>query len=718
MKLRWRSAGNALALLSILVLAALVQVADPAWLRAMRHQVFDQYQRWQPRVWQDQPVRVIDIDEESLARLGQWPWPRTRMAELVDRARAAGAAALGFDVVFAEPDRTSPQAMARQWALTPRQRTLLDGLPDHDQRFAEAIAPGGVVLGFSLQVAGEVAPGASGDALPQRARFVQLGPPALQGLPQGEAVVPPLPPLAAAAQGHGALSFVPDGDGVLRRLPLLVRVQDRLLPSLVAEMLRVGQDQSNYLLRSEPEPIGGLAELRVGQVTLPSTAAGEFWLHYSQPAPARRIAAWKVLEGQVDPAELRDRLLLVGSSAQGLLDLRFTPLGTVVPGLEVHAQALEQALSGAFLRRPTWMQPLELLALLVGGLLVGTLALTRGPLLPAAVALALPLALGLAGWWAFASQRLLLDPLTPTLGIALAYALTSLLRHQASEQRRRWLSQAFSRYVSPNLVSHIVRHPEQLALSGARRHCSFIFTDLAGFTGLMERIDPADAVELLNGYLDGMIAIVFRHQGTLDRIIGDALAIMFSAPVDQPDHRQRAFDCALEMQRFAHDFAIRQQVLGEPLGHTRIGVHSGEVIVGNFGGRAMFDYRALGDAVNTASRLEGANKYLGTRVCVSEAVLAGCPGARVRCVARLRPKGKQKVLRVYQPLHDGLDLPVDEAALQAYAQAYAAMAAGEEGALQAFETLARQQPGDALVQLHLERLRRGERGDLIVLDSK
>ncbi|MFT3719009.1 CHASE2 domain-containing protein [Pseudorhodoferax sp.] len=711
---RWRGRVHALVLAAILAAAAALHVVAPDWLQTLRHMVFDQYQRWQPRAWQDLAVRVIDIDDESMARLGQWPWPRTRLAELVDRTRAAGAAALGFDFVFAEPDRSSPRVLAPQWPLPPPLREALERLPDYDQRFAASLAPGGVVLGFAVR------PEADGAApavpLPERARFVLLGWPLADRLLEAGTVVAPLPLLAEAAAGIGAMNYVPDGDGVLRRLPLLLRqqAQQRLLPSLVAEMLRVGQHETNFVLRAGAEPQDGLAELRVGRIALPTTPDGEIWLHFSPPAPARTIPAWQLLEGRVPAQALQGRLLLVGTSAQGLRDLRSTPLGSAVPGVEVHAQALEQALSGHFLLRPTWVETLELLAMLLGGLLVGTLALTRGPLPSAAAALAVLAAFGGAGWWAFTRQQLLVDPLTPALGVLAVLLPCSLLRHHASEQRRRWLSQAFSRYVSPNLVDYIVRHPDELALSGERRDCSFIFTDLAGFTGLMERIDPADAVGLLNAYLDGMIAIVFRHQGTLDRIVGDALAIMFSAPVHQPDHRRRAFDCALEMQRFAQEFAAGRQVLG----HTRIGVHSGRVIVGNFGGSAMFDYRALGDAVNTAARLEGANKYLGTRVCVSETTLAGCPGARARCVGRLLPKGKTQPLRVFQPLHDGLDGPVDEAALQAYAQAYDAMAAEAPGALAAFEALAARQPGDPLVQLHLARLRRGERGDLIVLDAK
>ena len=717
-RLSWRIVGRRFALLVALSLPALVLLSDPPWLQTLRHMVFDQYQRWQPRVWKDTAVRIVDVDEESLERIGQWPWPRTRMAELVALAQAGQAAAIGFDVAFSEPDRTSPTAMARTWRLQEAERKALARLPDHDTVFAQALGSGRAVLGFTvLSAAGPGPADAVSPVLPERSRFVIQGAGATDQVHAFDAVGPVLPALAKAAAGHGAMAFVPDGDGVIRRLPLVVRVADRLLPALAVEVLRVGLQETNYLLRAQAQG-GGLAAVRVGQVTLPVTASGELWIHYAPPEPARSIPAWKLLQGQVAPAELQGRLLLVGSSAQGLMDLRFNPLGNVMAGVEVHAQVLEQALTREFLVRPGWTLAAEALALMLGCLLVGVLLQATGPMLAAVAALGVIAGYGATGWWAFSGQRVLLDPLTPALGVLVTYLVLSLVRHQASEQRRRWVSQAFSRYVSPNLVSHIVRHPEQLALSGERRQCSFIFTDLAGFTTLMESIDPAEAVGLLNRYLDGMIAIVFRHQGTLDRIIGDALAIMFSAPMPQADHRQRALDCALEMQRFAEAFTKVRQARGLALGHTRIGVHSGEVIIGNFGGSTMFDYRALGDAVNTASRLEGANKYLGTRVCVSEETLAGCTGARVRCMGRLVLKGKSRALRVFQPLNDGLHLPVDEAAAAAYDAAFVLMAQQRPEALPAFEALARAHPEDGLVEHHLLRLRRGESGDLIVLDRK
>ncbi|KQP38010.1 CHASE2 domain-containing protein [Pseudorhodoferax sp. Leaf274] len=708
---RWRKTAQAAGWLALLVLLAGVLLSDPIWLRGARHAVFDQYQRWQPREWQDTAVRIVDVDEESLARLGQWPWPRSRMAQIVVQAQAGKAAALGFDVVFAEADRSSPAEISRHWNLSPAQREVFAGVEDPDEAFARSMDGGGVVLGFALRPQAPATPA----ALAGPPRFVEVGRPAAPFLRRFGEAITAVQPLADHAAGHGALAFLPDSDGVVRRVPLLLRVGDSLVPSLVTELLRVAQRERSIVVRST---VDGVQDVRIGSLSVPTTETGEMWVHYAPAAPARTIPAWKLLAGQVPSGELDGKILLLGSSAQGLLDLRFGTLGHLLAGVEVHAQALEQILTGGLLSRPDWARALEALCLLLGGLAVGVLAMTTRPAVASLATGAILLGVGAASWWAFRQERLLLDPLAPGLGIACAFLVPSLLRHHTSEKRRRWVSQAFSRYVSPNLVAHIVDHPDELALGGRRQTCSFIFTDLAGFTGLMEDIDPGEAVGLLNEYLDGMIGVAFRYQGTLDRIVGDGIAIMFSAPIAQADHRERAVACAIDLQRFATAFAQRQQARGVPFGHTRIGVHGGEVIVGNFGGNAIFDYRALGDPVNTASRLESANKSLGTRLCMSEAVMAACPALAVRCVGRLIFKGKNKPLLVFQPANDGLDLPVDGAALERYAQAYALMAAEDPRALAAFEALAQETPVQPLVRFHLERLRRGELGDTIRLLDK
>jgi len=710
--------GLLLPVVAVVALLAL-QLFDPLPLRSLRNNVFDQYQRWHPRAYEAAPVRIIDIDDESLARLGQWPWPRTRIAELVDRLSASGAAAIAFDVIFAEPDRTSPQAAAGLWALPAPLAQGLRALPDHDAVLAEHFAAAdNVVVGFALE-RGKISATNTSTATarpPARpARFIFAGEPPGRWLHEFSGAVPSLPGLEKAAKGNGALTFVPDNDGVVRRVPLVLAFAGEPVSTLVSEALRVGQGTPNIILKTAGGGIG-LEEIRIGEATIPTTPNGEIWVHYSLPVAERYVPAWRVFAGEVPAEAIDGHLLLVGSSAQGLMDLRFSPLGRVIPGVEAHAQGLEQILTGHYLQRPGWARTVEALAMALGGLLIGVLALrTRALVAAAATAVLLAALLG-GGWYAFVDHGLLLDTATPTIGLLLVFMLTSLYRHFASEREQRWIKSAFARYVSPNRVSHLVDNPDDMELGGRRQECSFIFTDLAGFTSLMEGIDPGEAVALLNAYLDRMIGIAFRHEGTLDRIVGDAVAIMFSAPVEQPDHRARALACALDMDTYAAAYSKDLQEKGVAFGKTRIGIHSGEVIVGNFGGTTIFDYRALGDPVNTASRLEAVNKHLGTRICVSHATLSGCPDAKVRPVGRLVLKGKTEALQVFEPLTE--DQQAARAPLADYQAAYDAMCAGAADTLARFDALAAAYPDDPLVALHRQRLAAGEQGDRIVMTEK
>jgi len=696
-------------------------VTDPLPLQGLRNQLFDQYQRWYPRPYVDVPVRIIDIDEESVTRLGQWPWPRTRIAELVTKLNAAGVAAIGFDVVFAEPDRTSPRAMTNLWALKDPLRSELEALPDHDALLAKSLVGAGVVLGFAeesrakLKTAADKTTKTPTNTVTRPYRYIMVGDPPGRWLHSFSGAIAPLRELERSAQGSGVLSFVPDTDGVVRRVPLIFRQGDEQIPSLAAEVLRIGQGEKNYVVKTASKDVG-LAEIRIGQFVIPTTPKGEVWVHYSQEVPNRYLPAWKVLAGQIPGTLLDGNLVLVGSSAQGLMDLRFSPFGQIIPGVEVHAQAIEQILSGQSLERPGWATAVESLALVIGGLAVGLIALRANAFIAAnATLLLLALLLG-GGWYAFRELGLLLNTVTPAIAFALSFILASAAHHAASERERRWITGVFSRYVSPNRVRFLVDHPEATQLGGSKQDCSFVFTDLADFTSLMESIDPADAVARLNAYLDQMIAIAFRHEGTLDRIVGDAVAIMFSAPVQQADHRARALACALEMDAFASQYSANLNAQGIRFGKTRIGIHSGEVIVGNVGGSTIFDYRALGDPVNTASRLEGANKYFGTNLCLSENTLSGCPNATVRPIGQLVLKGKTQALKLFEPL-TAVRIP-HYASLEEYAEAYELMAQKATSAADVFGELSAAYPDDPLVTFHHQRLVAGESGDIIRLSGK
>ncbi len=683
-----------------LFVSAAVLVTAPLPVQKLHNAVFDQYQRWQPRAYNSAPVRIIDIDEGSLARLGQWPWPRTRVAELVSKLREAGTAAIVFDVLFAEPDRTSPASLLKDQGLDDALISQLQALPDHDTQLAGALSGSNVVLGFATERR------SAGADLPlSRFGLVTAGQPPLAFLPAYSSAVRALPVLEQAAAGTGALTFEPDTDGVVRKVPLLLALGEQVRPSLVAEALRVAQRAGMYRVRTGE---AGVEQVDIGRVQIPTNRRGEFWVHFTEPQAARTIPVWQVLAGQA-PEGLAGSIALIGTSAQGLQDLRFSPLGGIIPGVEVHAQALEQILSGEFLQRPGWAAAVEALVLVIGSLVVALLALRLPALVAAALTVLLIGAANGASWYAFTEHRLLLDLFTPGLGLALIYSVASISHHVASEREQRWVREAFSRYVSPNLVKHLVDNPGQLALGGKRQVCSFVFTDLTRFTEMMERQSPEAVVSLLNDYLEEVIGIAFRHDGTLDRIVGDAVAIMFSAPLPQADHAQRALNCALEIDRFAQGYVSQLQACGTAFGQTRIGVHSGEVVVGNFGGSTIFDYRALGDPVNTTSRLESLNQHLGTRVCISAAIARSNPDVPVRAVGKVQLKGKSAAVEAFEPIAE---------ADEAYDAAYLLLMAGDDGALAAFTALHDQRPDDGLVQFHWQRLMAGEKGDAFAMNRK
>ncbi len=703
--------------LAVLVAAIAAVIAEPPFVVVLRNAAFDTFQRWTPRAYQTAPVRIIDINEESLAKYGQWPWPRSRMAELVERLRAMKAAAIVFDMVFAEPDRTSPGALARYWPDEPGVADLVRRLPDHDRLFAAAIGGGSVVTGFSMDLEG-----LSDNRPALKARFVIAGDDPRQFLPVFKGAIPNLRALEEKAAGNGAFNFVPDYDGVIRHVPLVLRMIDDLYPSLAAEALRVAQNARNLVIKSSGASgegrFGGhtgIVGIRIGSLPVATDAHGEIWVHFSRSLPERYIPSWKILESEVAPESLAGHIVFVGTSAKGLQDLQFTPLGGIIPGVEIQAQLIEQLIQGTYLLRPDWSKAATILYLIM---MWGTL-LTVGSrlhILWSAVMSAALLGITLlAAWYTFTQARLFLDPLYPSVAFVGMFLAWSIPRHLVTERERRWIRSAFSTYVSPNLVRHLIDNPGQLELGGEYRECSFVLTDLAGFTSIMERSEPSDVVSLLNTYLDEMIKIAFRHDGTLDRIVGDAVAVMFSAPVTQPDHAAQAVACALEMDAFARGFAMEKRAQGMNFGETRIGVHTGVVMVGNFGGKTMFDYRALGDPINTTSRLEGANRYLGTHVCVSGETVAKCPGFTGRPAGTLVLKGKSKGIEVFEPL---TEKEARSPATIAYLEAFSLLEREDPGAREAFVALARDFPGDPLVVFHLKRLQHGENGTIVVLREK
>ena len=708
----------ALGIVAVLAVAA-ARLLDPAPVRDLRLAQFDALQRLMPRPLPDLPVRIVDIDEQSLAQIGQWPWPRDRLASLVRRLHEAGAAAIALDIVFAEPDRLSPARIVGEVARRGGDASLVDALgklPDNDALFAAAIRDAPVVLGMLL-TAGRGAP-----AQP-KASLAVIGPPVAAHVERFAGALPPLPALAEAARGLGSISIGESDTAIVRQVPLLQAVDGTPVPGFAVEALRVALGETTIGVRVGPVGGGrdGVRALRIGQLVVPTTPDGQIWLHGIDLAAdrARWLSASRVLAGDSPDdrtrAELaalvKGRIVLVGASAAGLGDLRATAMAPYLPGVSIHAQAIEQMLSGWHLERPFWAEGAEFAALLLLGLLATWAAARLRAMRALLGAIVIDAALIGTVWWAFAGPHLLLDATAPLMAAVAGFTVAALGRYVGVEIVQRRLRARFSQYLSPDVVRRLVAQPGLLRLDGEQRDMSFVFTDIAGFTALTERVGPRRLIALLDRYLDMLCEIGVRHGGTIDKIVGDAVHVMFNAPLDQPDHAACALACAREMDSVARAFVRDAEQQGETFGATRIGVSSGPAVVGDVGGRRRLDYTAHGTAVNLASRLEAANKTLGTTICVSGATRERVEGAALRPAARLLVRGNAEPVDVFTTVPAG----TADAVLEAWNAAYVALATGAPEARAMLMELRAKWPDDPLVALHLKRIDAGARDTVIDL---
>lgn len=685
---------------ALLALAVYAQICCPQVFSTMRTLLFDAYMAVSPAAPRA-PVSVVEIDEQALSAHGPWPWSSATLAALLERLAAAGAGPAALTMIPAQALAPEPGAQALHGGEAPQPGVPPDPL-------ARAIMGLPTVVGYALTDQG------GSPTPPPRAvglSVVGAAAPRLQSrLPAS--LLPPAARVPAA--GLGALNVFPDRDGRLRRVPLLVQMGDALLPSLSAEILRVATGAGSYMVRVAADPGADTPlSIRIGSRSIPLNDNGEIWLHFAPRTALPVIGAAAVLAGEVPAGLLAQRIVLIGVRAPGIGSTVTSPLGEGLSAAMIHAQAVSQLLAGAHPLRPRWAPGAEALAGALGSLLLILLSLRiRGAWLVLA-GLVLVAAVLAGGFWLFRQHLLLFDALTPAVTIVAVFTMLSLVGYAISERERRFVQRAFSSFVSPNLVRHLMRHPEELRLRGERRECSFVMTDLAGFTPLVERSAPEALVDLLNRYLEGLISIAFEHDGTLERIVGDAVSVHFSAPVVQPDHARRALACALAIDRFAAGFAEQMRRDGVAFGHTRIGVHTGEVIVGNFGGKSQLDYRAFGDPINTTARLESANRFFGTRIAVSADTVAQCPRMPLRPIGALLLKGKRTPIETYTPLTEA---DIDSGLAAAYDHAYGLVGEQSSRALAAFEDCAARFPHDGLVRFHVERLRSGGSGAEIRLE--
>lgn len=645
--------GRWLALVALVGLVVL-RIYDPSPVHILRLKSFDAYQVLKPREATETLVTVVDLDEDSLAEIGQWPWSRSLIASMVEKLTAAGAVAIGFDIVFAEPDRLSPHRLAD---LMPPDYTAiaeqLRQLPDSDAVLSKVLEQTPTVLG---QTAADDTRGLSVKPIAGIARKGGDPTPFLQ---HHQGLVHNLPLLEQKAVGSGLFNYSTDGDNVVRRVPAMVSIGGQIYPTLSMEMIRVAAGLPNYIV--DTSPVDGVQAIIVqgdNPIAVPTDPQATLWPHYAKKTAARYLSAREVVKSTFDPKRVENKLVIFGASAAGLRDLRTTPVDADIPGVEVHAQLLESMLTDTLLSRPASAQGEEILLMIVCGLLV----IFGMPLVGARWTLLLVATIvgGVLwyGWYQFSANRILMDTTAPALSALIVFMVGTYASYAAEAAQRRQIRNTFAFYLSPAMVDRLASNPDQLRLGGETREMTLLFSDVRGFTTISEMFDAQGLTAFMNRYLTPMTDIALAKGAYIDKYIGDAIMAFWNAPLDDADHVRHACETVLDMRTALIDLNAELKAEAEAKGtrfipiNIGIGLNTGPCVVGNMGSNQKFNYSTLGDTVNLASRLEGQSKPYHVDNIIGEATAAQAAEFAYLEVDLLQVKGKTVPVRIYTLVGD------------------------------------------------------------------
>ena len=619
-----RSAFSFERLLSVALLSGFMFLyyVDPYPVQFLRLKTFDFYQQQKPREIpppQGKPVTIIDLDEESLAEIGQWPWSRTTVAKLIENLMQMGAALVAFDIVFAEPDRMNPNKIPDTVVgLDEATKAKLRMLPSNDEIMSRVVRKSRVVLGQAGYW--EKLETKKGPPIKKSVALLKQGKnvnPAFF-LPRFQSLIRNVPVIEKHATGHGIFSLVPEPDGIVRRVPTLFVYENELYPSLSVEMLRVAVNRKSILVKAN---LAGITFLGVHKnLQIPTDSHGRVWPYFSKSDKSKYVSAKDVLNGTADPALIKGKLTIVGTSAVGLLDIRAVPTEPVIPGVEVHVQLIEAAMHKKWLSRPNYFIGAELALILFGGLAMIILVPWAGAKWTMGLFLLVSGGAGATSWYLFAEHRLLFDAGYAVISILLLYTVLTYTGYAKEEASRRQTRDAFSKYLSPDMVARVAENPGELKLGGEKREMTLLFCDVRGFTTISEQFDGVGLTGLINKLLTPLTNAILDRQGTVDKYMGDCIMAFWNAPLDDDEHIYNGCVSALAMLAEMGPLNDRLEIEAKEEGRKHIplkvglGLNTGECVVGNMGSDQRFDYSVLGDTVNLAARLEGQSKSYGMNV--------------------------------------------------------------------------------------------------------
>lgn len=675
-------------------------------------------------------VVIAVIDEKSMDEIGRWPWPRSKMAQLITALSDEGAKVVALDVGFWEKDENS-----NLWLIDrindeldklgyedgPLQDILKQErlLADNDLILAKALKESKcpVVLGYFFHMSRDnsishiteqnvqdrLADIRNGIFITSMSQDLSL-----DRLPIISAFMPEanIPVLSEAAPAAGYFNMIPDPDGTVRRVPLTIECQGNFYIPLSIQALRYAFNSHNKMVRINEI---GISQVFTEPFEIPTDTSGRFLVNYRGPSntfPHYSIS--DILNGRTPKNTFKDKIVLVGATAVGTYDMRVSPFESVFPGVEVHASVIDNVLRKDYLISPDWNEPFDLVLIVSIALLLGILLRRISALVGLMVALVMGVGLIYGNYTMFV-QGTWVNIIYPLMTLIMVYLGITIFRYITEEREKKKIKGAFSFYVSSSVVSEILKNPEMLKLGGDKRIMTVLFSDIRGFTTISERMDPTALVSLLNEYLTAMSNVVYKYDGLVDKYIGDAVMAVWGAPLSQPGHALLACRTGLEMMSELDKLRAKwaEEEADIPFIDIGIGLNSGAMIVGNMGSEQRFDYTVMGDAVNLSSRLEGANKQYGTNIIIGEMTFEQVKeDLYCRELDSVAVKGKELPVRIFELMGEKGDVPEEKLcmarAFQRGLQAYRAQHWDE--AERIFSAISVYYPDDKPTELYLERV--------------
>ncbi|MBW1717277.1 MAG: adenylate/guanylate cyclase domain-containing protein [Deltaproteobacteria bacterium] len=708
------------------LLIVVVFFSAPSFLEVVELKTLDLRFKSRGFMQANDAIVLAVIDEKSLDEEGRWPWPRSKIARLVDCLSDDEAKVIGFDIGFLEPDEDNlsfiQQLESKLGSLRLNNKELerflseSKMLADNDRILAHSIrqSKAKVILGYFLhmdqkslgyEIESQVIDNRIDQISISKYPVVQFSEKdANMGL-LIDAYSPEvdLPILNKSGDSSGYFNMIPDLDGAARWIPLMIKCRQEILSPLSIQCVWHYLDRPPLILKIASYGVQGI---QMGDISIPTDETGQMMINYlGPPKTFTHYPITDIINNRIPKGTFKDKMVLVGATALGIYDIRSTPFSSVCPGVEVHATVIDNILGQNFLIRPDWIKSLDLLAIIlmgvVTGLVIPRLNAAKGILFVICVFTAHILLSRLF----FVNYGLWFNITYPLTALIVLYVSHTIYKYMTEERERKKIKGAFTYYVSSSVVNEMLKHPEKLKLGGERKELTVLFSDIKGFTTIAEGLTPEELVNLLNEYLTVMTDVVFKYDGTLDKYIGDAIMAVYGAPLDSPDHPFNACQSALEMIKELKRLNEKWVGEGRQAFDIRIGINTGPMMVGNMGSKQRFDFTAMGDSVNLGSRLEGANKSYKTSIIIGEITYERVKNEFV-CMEldSVRVKGKKKPVKIYS-LAGVKDIPeIPEVIVNQFNEGVTVYRERKwDEAIQIFENVAAMDPDLYAAQLYIER---------------